>query len=92
MNGIMSRLILIQPTIERVALSCQKPQKWFRAQQFLQHSENFWQEMKKILTVGAVTRNIKTSLKPVLDPNSFSLSNKLLLILANIFNLTYRAK
>ena len=48
--------------------------------------------MKKISTVGAVTRNTKTPIKPVLDPNRFSTSNKLLLTLATVFNLFYRAK
>ena len=48
--------------------------------------------MKKISTVGAVTRNTKTPIKPVLDPNRFSTWNKLLLTLATVFNLIYRAK
>ena len=48
--------------------------------------------MKKVSTLGAVTRNKKISIKPVLDPNRFSTWKKLLLTFANIFNLIYRAK
>ena len=48
--------------------------------------------MKKISTVGAVNRNTKTPIKPVLDPNRFSTWNKLHLTLATVFNLIYRAK
>ena len=45
--------------------------------------------MKKISTV---TRNTKTPIKPVLDPNRFSTWNKLLLTLATVFNLICRIK
>ena len=48
--------------------------------------------MKKISKVGAVTRNTKTPIKPVLYPNRFSTWNKLFLNLATVFNLLYRAK
>ena len=37
-------------------------------------------------------QNTKTPIKPVLDPNRFSTWNKLLLTLATVFNLIYRAK
>ena len=43
--------------------------------------------MKKTSNVGAVTRNTKTPIKPVLDPNCFPTWNKLLLTLATVFNL-----
>ena len=48
--------------------------------------------MKNISTVGAVTGNTKTPIKPVLDPNRFSTSNTQLLTLTTVFNLIYRAK
>ena len=48
--------------------------------------------MKKISTAGTVTRNTKTSIKTVLDPNRFSTWNKLLSTLATVFKLKYRAK
>ena len=68
------------------------PPKWLTAPQFLQNTESSWKDMKKISTVGAVTRNTKTPIKPVLDPNRLSTWNKLLLTLATVFNLIYRAK
>ena len=68
------------------------PPKWLTAPQFLQNNESSWKDLKKISTVGAVTRNTKTPIKPVLDPNRFSTWNKLLLTLATVFNLIYRAK
>ena len=48
--------------------------------------------MKKISTVGAVTRTTKTPIELVLDPNRFSTWNKLLLTVATVFILFYRAK
>ena len=68
------------------------PPKWLTAPQFLQNTESSWKDLKKISTVGAVTRNTKIPIKPVLDPNRFSTWNKLLLTLATVFNLFYRAK
>ena len=68
------------------------PPKWLTAPQFLQNTESSWKDLKKISTVGSVTRNTKTPIKPVLDPNRFSTWNKLLLTLATVFNLIYRAK
>ena len=66
--------------------------KWVTAPQFLQDTEKSWKDMKQISTVGAVTRNTKTPIKPVLDPNHISTWNKLLLTLTTVFNLIYRAK
>ena len=68
------------------------PPKWLTAPQFLQNTESSWKDLKKISTVGAVTRNTKTPIKPVLDPNRFSTWNKLILTLATVFSLIYRAK
>ena len=68
------------------------PPRWLTAPQFLQDTERSWKDMKKISTVGAITRNTKTPIKSVLDPNRFSTWNKLLLTLATVFNLIYRAK
>ena len=76
--------------MERVALSHQKLPR--DGLQFLQDNERSWKGMKKISTVGAVTRNTKTPIKPVLDPNRFSTWNKLILPLATFFKLIYRAK
>ena len=68
------------------------PPRWLTAPQLLQDTESSWKDMKKISTVGTVTRNTKTSIKTVLDPNRFSTWNKLFLTLATVFNLKYRAK
>ena len=68
------------------------PPKWLTAPQFLQNIESSWKDMKKISTVGAVARNKKSAITPVIDPNRFSTWNKLLLTLATVFNLIYRAK
>ena len=93
MSGVISQLILIQPTIERVALSHQKSAEMvYSTTVFAGNWKFLARTEKKISTVGAVTRNRKTSFKPVLDPNRLSSWNKLLLILATIFNITYRAK
>ena len=37
------------------------PPKWLTAPQFLQNTESSWKDMKKISTVGAVTRNTKNT-------------------------------
>ena len=68
------------------------PPKWFTAPKFLQNTESSWKDMKKISTVGAVARNKKSAITHVIDTNRFSTWNKLLLCLATVFNLIYRAK
>ena len=89
MSGIMFQLILIQPTMEAWPWAIRNPPRWLKAHWFLQDTESSWKDMKKISTVVAVTRNTKTPIKPVLDPNRFSTWNKLLLTLATGFNLIY---
>ena len=63
------------------------PPKLLTAPQFLQNTESSWKDMKKISTVGAVARNKKLAITPVIDPNRFSTWNKLPLSLATVFNL-----
>ena len=63
------------------------PPRRLTAPQFLQDTESSWKDMKKISTVGAVTRNTKTPIKLVLDPNRFPTWITLLLSLATVFNL-----
>ena len=62
MSGIMSQIILIQPTMERVALSHENPPpRRLTAPQLLQDTESSWKDMKKISNVGTVTRNTKNT-------------------------------
>ena len=68
------------------------PPKWLTAPQFLHDTESSCKDMKKLSTLGAVNRNTKTLIEPLLDRNRFSTWNKLLLTLATVFNLIYRAK
>ena len=67
-------------------------QKRLDPPQFLCENESTWHEINKPrATCAAVTRSLKT-IKPIVDPSTFSTWNKLLLTIATVFNQMHRAK
>ena len=67
-------------------------QKWVDPPQFPCKIESTWNEINKPrATCAAVTRSPET-IKPIVDPSKFWTWNKLLLTVATVFKLIYRAK
>ena len=65
-------------------------QKWLEPPQFLRENESLWNEMNKPrATCAAATKISKT---PVVDSSKFSIWKKILLTVATVFNVSYRAK
>ena len=88
----MSQLILIQPTMERVDLSHQKSSEMAHSTTIFARHGKFLERYEKDVNRGCRNQKYKSPIKPVLDPNRFSTWNKLLLTLATVFSLIYRAK
>ena len=87
MSGIMSQLIIIQPTMERVALSYRKSPR-----NALQH-HSFCKTLKVLGKIWKdFNRGCRNQKWDNINQNRFSARKKLLLILATVVNLIYRAK
>ena len=66
--------------------------KWFKPPDFLSTNDVFCRPTKQMPICAATTRSALRTKTPVLDPKQFSTWTKILLTIATVFNLIYRAK